>query len=249
MPNRIIREGWIESEAVDKLSVHAERFFIRLCLKADDYGRYHANAQLLRSNLFPLKIDFRSSDVASWLTECEACGLVRTYTKDQKRFVEIVKFGQRVRADVSKFPECPSEDGQVSDVCQTDGSTCPLYSESEAKTESNAKTKSESNPPSLPLVGGVEISQLGQRIGAWFKRRPATVWSPKERKALKALEATNPDTEDVAILEAYYVAAMDPQKDYRRRDLVTLLNNWSGELDRARRWKSSTASTDHSNGF
>lgn len=113
MPTRLIREGWIESAAIDALSVHAERFFLRLCLKADDYGRYHANEQLLKSNLFPLKEDVRNTDIARWLAECEAAGLVRSFSAQSKRFLEIPKFGQRVRAETSKFP---SFDGHLPDI-------------------------------------------------------------------------------------------------------------------------------------
>ena len=30
--------------------------------------------------------------------------------------------------------------------------------------------------------------------------------------------------------------ALVAKDDYRRRDVVTLLNNWQGEVDRARKW-------------
>lgn len=115
MPNRIIRESWLESEAINSLSIHGERFFLRLCLKADDFGRYHANEQLLKSNLFPLKEDVRNTDIARWLAECEAAGLVRTFLHASKRYLEIPKFDQRTRALTSKFPPY---DRQTSDMRQ-----------------------------------------------------------------------------------------------------------------------------------
>lgn len=125
MPSRIIREGWLESEPINSLSKEAEVFFLRLCLRADDYGRYHANPVLLKSNLYPLKEAIRSTDIPRWLAECEKAGLVRCYEHSQKRFLEIVKFGQRTRTD-SKFPAPNSEgvtpiqanDGQMTDKCQ-----------------------------------------------------------------------------------------------------------------------------------
>lgn len=40
--------------------------------------------------------------------------------------------------------------------------------------------------------------------------------------------------EDLAAIERYYREEIPKDKDYRRRDLLTLLNNWNGEVDRAR---------------
>ena len=130
MPSRIIREGWLESEPINSLSKDAEIFFLRLCLKADDFGRFHANPVLLKSNLYPLKEAIRSTDIPRWLAECEKAGLVRCYEHSGKRYLEIPKFGQRTRAESSKFPEpsegkilpagdCPALVGQLSGDCQS----------------------------------------------------------------------------------------------------------------------------------
>ena len=40
--------------------------------------------------------------------------------------------------------------------------------------------------------------------------------------------------DDFDVLESYYTARIAKDDDIRRRDVPTLLNNWSGELDRAR---------------
>lgn len=69
------------------------------------------------------------------------------------------------------------------------------------------------------------------RVASWYKRRETTPWSPKELKAWRALKIT---LEDVATLEHYYTAEIPKAEDFRRRDLLTLLNNWPGEIDRAR---------------
>ena len=53
---------------------------------------------------------------------------------------------------------------------------------------------------------------------------------PKNRAAI---EATNED--DWKLLERFYAA---PQTEtYARKDLATLLNNWNGEIDRAKKWQ------------
>lgn len=109
MPNRILRD-WTDSEAVNSLSWQAECLFIRLIMKADDYGCFHGNPKLLKSLLFPLKDGLRDSDITRWLTELSASGMIRTYTADGgKPFVEIRNYGQRPRDSRRKFPAPPPE--------------------------------------------------------------------------------------------------------------------------------------------
>jgi hypothetical protein len=137
VPSRIIREGWLESERIDELDSASERFFLRLCLKADDFGRFHANPQILKSLLFPLKEDLRSTDMARNLAACEKAGLVRCYSVTGKRYVEILRFEQRLRAKVSKFPEpdrqCQSNDGHVSDIRRLESEAEEKRREAEAE--------------------------------------------------------------------------------------------------------------------
>jgi hypothetical protein len=110
MPNRIIRD-WTDSEVIDILSVYAERFFTRLIMKVDDYGRYSANVKLLKSTLFPLKTDIREADISLWLTECEKCGLIALYSVAQKDYLQINNFKQKLRQKLEKYPSA--------DLCTT----------------------------------------------------------------------------------------------------------------------------------
>ena len=115
MPTRLLRD-WTDSFAVDELDVHAERFFVRLIMVVDDYGRFHADPRMLRSKCFPLKTDVRDSDITRWLAACQKAGMLRCYRDKSKRvLLEVCNFKQRSRTD-SKFPspgECPSNDGQM----------------------------------------------------------------------------------------------------------------------------------------
>ncbi|MEI8376451.1 MAG: hypothetical protein WCJ35_26845 [Planctomycetota bacterium] len=76
------------------------------------------------------------------------------------------------------------------------------------------------------------------RLSALFHRRPDTAWSKKECAAFKALGEI-PES-DLALIETYYRTEPLPGAgDFRRRDLCTLLNNFPGEVDRARKSKPS----------
>ena len=76
------------------------------------------------------------------------------------------------------------------------------------------------------------LAALGQRVGAIMRRGPGSRWSERERAALGALFPLAED--DLVLLERYYGADIPRAEDIRRRDLLTLLDHWPGELDRAR---------------
>jgi hypothetical protein len=77
------------------------------------------------------------------------------------------------------------------------------------------------------------------QIGSWFGRRPETLWTTSEASALKTIEPTDLEING---MEIYYTAEIPKDRiPGRRTDLITLLNNWSGELDRARAFVNSQA--------
>lgn len=77
------------------------------------------------------------------------------------------------------------------------------------------------------------------RLGALFSRRPATAWSDDEVKSYRKIAII--DDSDFEALERYYKserAKGDGENGGRhRRDLGTFLNNFAGELDRARSFR------------
>lgn len=99
----------------------------------------------------------------------------------------------------------------------------------------------------LPAADAARVLE----INALFGRRASTAWSPKEQAALAAQGLLGLPAEEWAPqidpLRAVYVdlplpvlreawgLAPDDTRDFRRRDLLTLLNNWAGEVDRARK--------------
>ena len=99
----LIRD-WTDSLTVDALDVHGERFFTRLLMKVDDYGRTLVDNRLLKSRLFPLKTDIRETDISRWLAACQKAGLLRFYVDGKGRTIlEVFKFGQRKKFMKSEF--------------------------------------------------------------------------------------------------------------------------------------------------
>jgi hypothetical protein len=78
-----------------------------------------------------------------------------------------------------------------------------------------------------------ENTPLMVELGGLFNRRESTMWTVYEAAALHALCPMDPA--EYRSVRTYYRATIDKREDIRRRDLITLLNNWPGEVDRATR--------------
>ena len=94
--------------------------------------------------------------------------------------------------------------------------------------------------PPTGVKGGSEWTPTPEqiRLGKLFNRKPTTRWSLGEIKAWRKI--TPVDESDFKFLEIYYAASWPEGADYRRRDLATMLNNFTGEIDRARNFKEPT---------
>ena len=148
MPNRIIREGIITSEAVNSLSWEAETFYRRLLSVVDDFGRFDARPSVLRSALYPLKLDsMREDSVQRCLKSCEAARLVVLYSVEGKEYLEVTNFRQQVRSKKSKYP---APDAHMH-------STCTAHAQQmRTKTESETETNTKSETKTVPVSQGVE---------------------------------------------------------------------------------------------
>ena len=101
----------------------AELFYRRLMSVVDDFGRYDARISLLRSSCYPVSFDKVSkNDVEEWLNECVKKGIIKLYDVDNKSYIEIINFGQRLRKKISKYPQDTANDGNV----LTNDSKCRL---------------------------------------------------------------------------------------------------------------------------
>ena len=156
MPNRVIREGILESEAVDLLTDAAETFFVRLMLKADDYGRYPGNPALLRAHLYPLRLDrVKEADITTRLHLCVKAGLVDCYKVDGTAYLQIRNFRQRMRAPQSKFPE-PSGQMLLTD------SKIPSFADSQASNDGHMTviSQTEAGPPRSEAESDTEAESI-----------------------------------------------------------------------------------------
>ncbi len=79
-----------------------------------------------------------------------------------------------------------------------------------------------------------ENSPLMVRIGAWFGQKPITLWTIAEAEVLAR---ANPPEDEIDLMEEFYLAVIAKDDDFRRKAVITMLNNWRGETQKAIGWK------------
>jgi hypothetical protein len=117
MPNRLLKEGIVDSAKIDKLSAEAEVLYYRLLVVADDIGRMDARPAIVRARCFPLKESLSTERVCKWLDAVWDAQLTGRYSVGGQPFIQILAWEQRVRSS-GKYP--PPVDGQLSVNGQTD---------------------------------------------------------------------------------------------------------------------------------
>ena len=141
MPDRLIKESSCISDTLNALSDFGERFWWRLTVNCDDYGRCDARPAVLKSKLFPLADDRTPADMTTAIHELSSVGLITVYSVEGRPYLQIVTWGkhQRIRAKRSKYPA--PEEGTRCQMTAND-SECPrnpIQSESKSNTKSKAE--------------------------------------------------------------------------------------------------------------
>ena len=107
MPTRLIREGILTSDRVDRLDAAEEVFYRRLMSKVDDHGLFDGRTSVLRASLFPLRLDrVREADISRWLAACQKAGLIVLYEAEGKQLLCLLKTGWEKRSK-PKYPLPP----------------------------------------------------------------------------------------------------------------------------------------------
>src|SRR5690606_37583600 len=121
MPNRIIKESICTSDTIDRLTAEEERFFYRLMVQADDFGRFDGRAPVVLASTFPLRAhEIPIEQVEAWLDRLAEVDLIRFYHVEGRRYVYFTTWDkhQQKRAKHSKYPSPDADEGppQSSDI-------------------------------------------------------------------------------------------------------------------------------------
>jgi hypothetical protein len=177
MPNRILRD-YTDSLRFDGIGAEAERLFIRVLTKADDYGRFHADPRLVGAACFPLEQSIEPRHVGKWLDELERRGLLVRYDAQGKHCLAVINYGQRLKNSRVKFPPLPGKEPEwlptSRDFPEVPGSSrdFPLESQSQSQSHSETKTKTLGRKDA---VAGATASVKGSELSdeEWLKELAA----------------------------------------------------------------------------
>jgi hypothetical protein len=151
---------WTDSLRFDGISVEAERLFVRLIMKADDYGRFHADPRLIKASCFPLCDDLRLAAISDWLDELHSRGLILRYEAQGRAYLAVTNYGQRLKCSRAKFPPMEGkpadwlpDHADFPEVPGTSGNFPEVPARREEKrseVEDEVEREAEQNPPSPP---------------------------------------------------------------------------------------------------
>ncbi len=116
--------------------------------------------------------------------------------------------------------------------------------EGDGKAEPPIRTRPAASPQKGVKEGKdsamIPTTPQSKRFAAIFHRLETTPWADNEVSAYKKL-GTVPD-DDLEAVERYYAANWPPKRDHNilRHNLITFLNNFPSEVDRAKAMKSKT---------
>lgn len=244
MPNRILHGDILTSRQINRLKPQAELFFRRLWSVVDDFGRFHADATILRASCYPLRTDeVREADISRWLAEVQTAGLIALYAVDEVPYLEVPAkvFRQQVRASKSQFPAPPAGATQTSSGCVAAAQQMIPETETETESKSEAKTgecEGGSRPPAPPArVGGSPRRSAGgdrseepEGFADFWGRYPRKEKRPDAEKAWKRLPASDREAALLAVVAFAEVWGRAPQD---RRAFIPHPGTWL----RNRRWE------------
>jgi hypothetical protein len=252
---RTIKPEFWGNPLMGKQSDCTQLLAIGLLNLADDEGYFFADPKLVRNALRPFDDDSRITTVS--LRELSLIGYISIVK--HKTHGDIGKVEKFLNHQVINKPKSsiiktlynsgtntvliPSSDGLEGKGTGKGTEGIPpnpqggmdgdeLFPDSQPKARflpSNWRKISERDRKRTKVLRNTETMNI---IGSWFQRRPDTLWTIAEAVALMSL---NPSLQEIEGMGKYYTAII-ASDDYRRHDVQTLLNNWSGELDRARKF-------------
>ena len=177
MPNRLLKEGIVDSVLIDGLTAEEEVFFYRLLVVSDDFGRMDARLPVLKSKMYPLRDDPKlTQKIDSHVRSLVRQGLAVCYQVDDKQYLQILKWEQRVRSK-GKYPS--PDCGQLTDICQTN----------DGLGRGKGKGKGASNTISFDAGNNCFQNIDDSQKDLWKKAYPATNVDVELAKAVAWLKA------------------------------------------------------------
>lgn len=114
MPNRLLNSRLHISNSIRRLTPLEEVVFIHIILSCDDFGRFYADPEILRGQLFPGR-NISVKQIEDSLAKLEEEDMVIRYRCEGLMYLQLVNWlkYQKPRAKESKYPNPPAHQEQA----------------------------------------------------------------------------------------------------------------------------------------
>lgn len=151
---RRVYAGFLTGRRINSVSIPAEAWFWRLLMVADDFGNLHAEPELLKNTVAPLRKCTRPQ-AKQWTAELIKAGLVTSYESNGEKYLHINDFEQTQPAGrngrrIKKYPGCEIP-GNPEKPCKS------VHAHSEAEAEAHTDT----HPHTDRGAGAAVLRRLG----------------------------------------------------------------------------------------
>lgn len=207
MPNRVIRDSILSNRQVEKLDWFQQVLLVRLILSCDDYGRYFAAPDIIRSYLFGISPGVTLDQVTEGMERLEELGFLFTYGVEGEIYCTFPQWSkyQVCRTRREKFPAPPSEaPGQelkkfahkfhdakqdsIGTAPETKPAPNPIQSESEIESQSEAESESK-GPAGQEAEAAAEKEIFADYGRICVSSLPCRNLTRERRRKLRALMA------------------------------------------------------------
>lgn len=229
---RTVKPEFWAHPVMSRLAYDTRILALGLLNLADDEGYFDADPDYIRGSVL-----FRedSSNVRRMLDELSRSEWITLCGRPERPIGRVVNFRKHQRVDrpqPSRLKQYALDESSTNDRRAIDDQSTQEQGTGKGK-DTPIVPKGDDTPPAP-----AEEDPLLLRAKAIFRMRPGTPLDRGQRRAWKLATPALTGTieSEWQQLEAYYAAVIPSRDDIRRRDLATLLNNWSGELTRAAAW-------------
>lgn len=234
---RTVKPEFWQHPVMSRLPYDTRILALGLLNLADDEGYFDADPDYIRGAVL-----FRedSSNVRRMLDELSRSEWITLCGRPERPIGRVVNFRKHQRVDrpqPSRLKQYALDESSTNDRRTLDDQSTQEQGTGKGKDTPIVPASGDDRPE--PSADKTEPQDpLLLRAKAIFRMRPGAPLDRGQRRAWKLAATTVAATieSEWQQLEAYYAADIAPRDDYRRRDLATLLNNWSGELTRAADW-------------
>lgn len=180
------------SKKLARVSVHSALLYSWIMPFTDDYGRFEAEPEIVKSQVVPRRKDFDETIVWECLKELHEIGLIVLYEIDGERYLWIPKFEdfQTFKTDRKRKAEYPAhtmdsiwkpEDSKRDGQCPTqeklsesklsEVKSPEIFSHEESQTDETAEGVDSNGQDAK--IGGYSLKEIEEKWGSRARGQPA----------------------------------------------------------------------------